>query len=359
MAPKLKSYRRFCFTLNNPTEEHVEHIRSLFTQARESNDSGEGASARDVDGASGEPDGGDREANAGDDRSPRTGDRPAYLCYQREVGESGTPHLQGYLRYGQPVRMARVIRDIPGAHISPCKGSEAENIAYCSKKGTGEPGSFVEFGVRARSGQRNDLRRLEETIKAGASARELFDRHGEECIKHGTSVLRWSRYYTPRRNYKTEVHWYWGPTGAGKSRRANELYPSAYWKPEGKWWDGYDSTAHDAVIIDDYRCSHFTFSELLRLLDRYPHSVESKGASCEFLARTLIITAPKPPQLMWMHRTAEDLQQLVRRVEHTRYFSPDADAPQEGYGAQAPEFMQAYHELEIACLREKELKDKT
>ena len=67
-----------------------------------------------------------------------------------------------------------------------------------------------------------------------------------------------------------------GKTGTGKTRKALWKMPDAYIKPNGKWWPLY--TGQQNVIMDDFRAHpDFTFDELLRVLDRYPHIVETKG----------------------------------------------------------------------------------
>lgn len=55
----------------------------------------------------------------------------------KEVGESGTPHLQGYINL--PVKKSwsavRKLFDNPRIHFENCKGSEAQNVKYCTKDG--------------------------------------------------------------------------------------------------------------------------------------------------------------------------------------------------------------------------------
>ena len=63
-----------------------------------------------------------------------------------------------------------------------------------------------------------------------------------------------------------------------------------------------------------------TFSELLRILDRYPHRVEVKGGSVQFNSSLIIITSPKSPQETWDGRSAEDIAQLTRRITEIRHF---------------------------------------
>lgn len=51
-----------------------------------------------------------------------------------EVGESGTPHLQGYLEFKSKKRPKSVI-GIPRIHWEKAKGDRKSNIDYCSKEG--------------------------------------------------------------------------------------------------------------------------------------------------------------------------------------------------------------------------------
>jgi len=53
----------------------------------------------------------------------------------KEVGESGTPHLQGYVNFNDKKRLTALKKIHDKVHWEKCKGSEEDNIKYCSKDG--------------------------------------------------------------------------------------------------------------------------------------------------------------------------------------------------------------------------------
>lgn len=85
------------------------------------------------------------------------------------------------------------------------------------------------------------------------------------------------------------------------------------------------------MIIDDYRCDFCKFSYLLRLLDRYPVQLNVKGSMIYLRAKLIIITAPQAPDVMWSHRTSEDLAQLTRRISEVRRFGEPPAAAVPGF----------------------------
>jgi len=251
-----------------------------------------------------------------------------YCCFQRERGSNGTDHLQGYVVFGDKVARSVVASIWPRAHIEVARGTEDQCVAYCSKvDDTSVPGTFEEFGQRGvGQGARTDVHSFVKAIADGKSGRDLLEEFPEEFLRYngGCNIMR---IYAKRRDFKTQVYWLWGGTGTGKSRWANFQYPEAYWKsPVHKWWDGYDPRSHDAIIIDDFRRDFATFAELLRMLDRYPYSVECKGGTIEFSARVVVITTQFPPEITWHGQSGENIGQLSRRIENVIFFKENGEA---------------------------------
>lgn len=90
-----------------------------------------------------------------------------YLCFGEETGESGTPHIQGYVRFKIRKTLASVKKLLDNrAHAEPAKGHEKQNRDYCSKDG-----KFHEFGTfqedAGKKGHRSDLDEVTKDILQG------------------------------------------------------------------------------------------------------------------------------------------------------------------------------------------------
>lgn len=114
--------KNWCFTLNNPTDVDNAHIADLINTA---------------DGL------------------------VSYLVVGREVGNSGTPHLQGYVQFSRRVSLARCKRLISDrAHFEVSRGTPLEASNYCKKDG-----DFNEYGQLGGSqGKRTDWEKLKDFV---------------------------------------------------------------------------------------------------------------------------------------------------------------------------------------------------
>lgn len=251
--------------------------------------------------------------------------RPKFFIYQREVGRNGTKHLQGVICFENARAFSAVARAIRGWHIEIMRGTIEQAIAYATKEETrdADSGEPEAFGTRprnvGRSGGRSDIDAVAQSIAEGGTVEEISSTYGGEFIKYHRGIERLIGLRFPSRDFKTEIRWYYGATGTGKTRAACDEAVNPYWKnPAHRWWDGYEGQPD--VIIDDIRCDFAKFSEWLRLFDRYPVQVEVKGGTRNFISKRIFITAPLRPEEMWQSRTAEDLNQLMRRIEVIKHF---------------------------------------
>lgn len=114
----------------------------------------------------------------------------SYICFGLEVGEQGTPHMQGYLQ-GKQKQFTRLQQVIGKCHMEAARGTDEEAVEYCKKDG-----DFWESGVRVtlarvKKGQRSDL----EAVKAAIASGETYD---DICETHFDQSAKYSRFIKER-----------------------------------------------------------------------------------------------------------------------------------------------------------------
>lgn len=101
----------------------------------------------------------------------------SYAVFGRETGESGTPHLQGYIHFKQPRALSALKKVLPRAHLEIARGTPEDNRRYCTKDN-----DFEEFGELPKQGKRNEIAALREAIKAGErNPKRLRDQYDAAC----------------------------------------------------------------------------------------------------------------------------------------------------------------------------------
>jgi len=91
-----------------------------------------------------------------------------------------------------------------------------------------------------------------------------------------------------------EVIVIFGPTNSGKSHFCREASPDAYWKTSNTtWFDQYDGESD--LVIDEFY-GWLPYNQLLRMLDKYPMKVETKGGHVNFRPKRIYITSNQKPE---------------------------------------------------------------
>jgi hypothetical protein len=256
-----------------------------------------------------------------------------YLIFGKEVGEQGTPHLQGYVAFENAKSLVGMKMMHQTLHWEIAKGTPKQASEYCEKDG-----DVFEKGIRPLSQkEKGDLgkRAFEEALVAykekryedmGSMALNLkaFDYMDAKCVARDTKIASL---------VELEHEWFYGLSGTGKSRKAREDYPAAYIKdPKNAWWDGY--AGEEVVIIDDFDKFQVKQSgDMKRWLDRYPFQAERKGAYLGLIRpKKIIITSNYHPKEIWDDSDVT-LSTILRRVKVTRFDSfPTPATPGSGDG---------------------------
>ena len=121
-----------------------------------------------------------------------------------------------------------------------------------------------------------------------------------------------------------EVFWYYGGTGTGKTRKAYEDNPGIYtWSGQWPWFHGY--RGQETVLFDDFRGT-IPFCSFLRLLDRYPCTVETKGGYMKVMkwkqrAKKIIITSALQPEDVYDKEKLDRTVYGASRTATTSFFT--------------------------------------
>lgn len=148
--------KRWCFTLNNYTQEDEDRLRSLTID-----------------------------------------DGVNFLIFEPEVGDSGTPHFQGFVKLDKKKRPTQLRKLVGPAHFIVAKGTDQQNIDYCSKDGN--PYIYGEKGKG--QGKRSDWDNLMADLRAGATEEEVTDKYPSIVAQCRAFVLRQIARFKPKVPY--------------------------------------------------------------------------------------------------------------------------------------------------------------
>lgn len=117
-----------------------------------------------------------------------------YLIFGREVGASGTPHLQGTVCFESRKRLPQVISTIGQAHCSLTRFLSS-SIEYCKKDG-----DFTEWGTapKTKKGERSDLEDFKNSVKEGLTdLKELRELHSSVMATYSKFAMEYLRDQRP------------------------------------------------------------------------------------------------------------------------------------------------------------------
>lgn len=240
-----------------------------------------------------------------------------YIVVGKEVGESGTPHLQGYIEFQNSRSFNALKKLMPRAHLEKRRGTALQASDYCKKDK-----NYYEDGEISKQGTRGDLQDISDSILKGELKVETIRKTDSELYtKYGRTFKELEDDYMRDiwRTEMTEGLWYFGKTGVGKTHKALDgLTPkNCYYKPKdnSNWWDGYRQ--QENVVMNEFR-GEIPFGTLLELVDKWPAYVNRRGREpMSFISKRVIITSSLPPEKIYKNvcNEEESIAQLYRRFK--------------------------------------------
>lgn len=241
----------FCFTINNYTDVDIEKCQKLLAEAD-------------------------------------------YGIIGKEIGKSGTPHIQGYGYWKNKKCFGSLQKFFGNAHIEPAKGNAKQNLIYCSKDG-----DYEEFGEMPEQGRRNDIADFRDEILSGKTEEELIMEFPEMMAKYDRFYQRCRNILLKKKAQEMiipEVIVITGEPGTGKTHTIyEENNVEDVYKVEigdgssgSVWWDNYNG--EKTILIDDFH-SNLKLDYMLRLCDKYPMKLNIKGGHTWKCAEKIYITS--------------------------------------------------------------------
>jgi len=264
-----------------------------------------------------------------------------YCVYQMENGEqTGYLHYQLYveLKSTQRITAVKKMFRIPSAHVEIRQGSRAEAREYCMKAETRVPPSVItygngqtalvsygpfEYGKWTGQGHRSDLDIMGRMAGEGRRDREIFEAAPGSYMRYYKGVDRVRLLDVidePERVNPLFVFLFIGKPDTGKTHavysyakeKGKKLWPVPIQSGGSKsmWFDGYRGQPY--VLLDDF-AGEMKLTQLLRLLDKYPVSVEVKGGHVWWCPDAIFITTNVHPKDWYDYSQRTDSMQALKR----------------------------------------------
>lgn len=286
-----KGFRDYCFTVNNPDEaDYVWLTDPVFT----------------------------------------------YIIIGFEVGESNTPHFQGYCRFKDAKTLSALKKIHPRAHWEPRRGTIEQAIEYCRKDGL-----VTEYGTKPMS-QKDKGKKGEEFWRANILAvaeKRWQDVHPEMLARNlnGMKTAAELLHPTKLEPVFTKHLWLWGQTRCGKSRLPRKRWEEnlgipIYQKRWNQWWNKYEG--QEVVMLNDMDPSHaHHLQDIKEWADCHPFPVEVKSSYIgEIRPKLLIVTSNHHPSEIFTGATINDADReaVLRRFHIVHMYEPWDERPEDG-----------------------------
>lgn len=266
-----------------------------------------------------------------------TGDIPwiTFICIAKEIAPTtNTPHLQGYFEMKHQKTITAIKKQLDycqNIHLEEAIASADKNIKYCSKTislATGIPvannDKWFTRGSPKQQGHRTDLELIAELAQdISIPMKEVANTYPSEFVKYHKGIERLRQLQYEPRTEKPTVIWRYGKSGVGKTFKATEDHPDYYIKDDTKWWDNY--TQQEAIIIDDFDHKTWNYRDFLRLLDKHKYQGQTKGGQVWINSPYIYITCEFSPRQLYYGNELEQVMRRLSKLIHVKEIDNEYD----------------------------------
>lgn len=223
-------------------------------------------------------------------------------------------HIHIYIEYKETTRL--YISKVFGAHILTNIKEQLNVIDYVKNQ---ELGIIEEIGNKALC-HRPTIKEAEQmTIDELKELSINYNNIVSKIITQKNNKINIDDYY---KGDKLNVFYIYGPSGAGKTRKAQEIIKLFGFKEfdevkhKNNFYLGVSGDCK-ACIYDDFRPSHMDVSEFINFIDYNKHNLNVKGGSYKNNYELIIITSINNPNNIYKNCTdnEETKTQWIRRMK--------------------------------------------
>ena len=186
-----------------------------------------------------------------------------------EVGEQGTPHIQGVFQFKRSKRFNILREYFKNNHIEKIHDLKA-SIDYCKKTG-----DYMEYGEIVEQGQRTDIEAFTQAIIDGYSDIELLNEFPIQTQRFLNNIEKirqmvLSEYYQRNLRYNLKVIFISGDAGVGKTRYVYERHNISDIYRVCNYENPFDNYKSQKILVLDEYNNQLSVQLLLNILDIYP-----------------------------------------------------------------------------------------
>lgn len=254
----------------------------------------------------------------------------------KEIGEKGTPHLQGVVRFSNPKSFNTLREYFKNNHIEKVIDLKS-SINYCMKDN-----DFIEFGdMGLNAGKRTDLTDFRDAIIDGYSDLELLEEYPNQFFRFQDKIqvireMTLFDYYSKNNRTDLKVIYLGGMTGAGKTSFVYQLYNITDVYRVSDYTHPFDNYKGEKVLVLDEFNSSLPISLMLNLLDIYPMQLPARYRNKMACFETVFIISNKDFDEQYSNIKEQYKQQwyaLKRRIDLKCFLYDNDESRQEVYSS--------------------------
>ncbi len=234
-----------------------------------------------------------------------------FHIFAKEIGESLTPHLQGFIYFPNALRLSSLrTKFLPAKpHFEKMMGTVQQAADYCRKEWLADMDNVDQpwsKGSQPLSQRQKGLCTKEQFAETWAHAKageidSIIDKYPDLALRYYGTILKIRRDFQvrPENLKRLDNIWVWGNPETGKSEYVRTL-GTYYVKSLNKWWLQYHTTKEPNVILEEFGRSHACLGHHIKLwADKYPFMAEDKNGGGWLRPSRIFVTSNYSIEQIW------------------------------------------------------------